>query len=172
MKETRIEELGNMIRLATLSDKEDKWNWEGDDSGVFSVKSLRLFLDNVLNSPFAGFRCWNNWLPPKVNCFVWRLLLNRIPTRSNLRSRGISLSLDACPLCLVEEETVEHLFHSCTVVSDVWKWFCKWCKLSMEQHTSLDHLISSLIDHGTSDKGKKFIHGGCNRVHSLVRVES
>ncbi|KAJ9547963.1 hypothetical protein OSB04_020506 [Centaurea solstitialis] len=69
----------------------------------------------------------------------------------------ISLSSDVCPLCSVEEDTVEHLFHSCTVVSEVWKWFFKWCKLSMEQHTSLDHLISSLINHDTSDKGKKFM---------------
>ena len=120
---------------------EIKYTWKGDPSGIFSVKSLRLILDNVINSPFAGAHYWNKWLPPRVNCFVWRLLLNRIPTRVNLHSRGLNIPSEVCPLCVSNVETVEHLFLSCPAIKKVWDWFHKWCNLHMVQYNSLEQLI-------------------------------
>lgn len=83
---------------------------------VFSVKSLRMIIENVTNSPFTGLCFWNKWLPPRINCLVWRLLLKRMPIRSNLCARGINISFDLCPICENSAETVWNM-SSCRVPS-------------------------------------------------------
>ncbi|KAJ9548692.1 hypothetical protein OSB04_021235 [Centaurea solstitialis] len=43
----RIQELQSLVLSLTLTEKEDSWRWEGDPSGIFSVNSLRVLIDNV-----------------------------------------------------------------------------------------------------------------------------
>ena len=101
--EDKLEELQRVVQSTTFTEKDDVWRWEGDPSGTFSVKSLRIIINNMLNSPFGGLCFWNDWLPSRVNCFIWRALLKQIPTRTKLRSRGINIPSDLCPFCEVEE---------------------------------------------------------------------
>nr|GEY71081.1 reverse transcriptase domain, reverse transcriptase zinc-binding domain protein [Tanacetum cinerariifolium] len=80
-----------------LSLGEDEWVWNGDASGKFKVK-----------------------------IYVWRASLNRLPTRLNLVSRGISLDSVLCPFCELVEETLDHCLISCPLVSPVWRKIWVW----------------------------------------------
>ena len=134
------------------------------DSCTFSVKSLRSIIDNVINSPFAGFCFWNKWLPTRVNCFLWRLLLNRLPNRTKLRLRGINIPSDICPLCEANAEVADHLFLSCPKVQDIWNWSFRWCGLNLVERLSFDHLMFTVTDQGNSEKSKKFFEAALGGV--------
>ncbi|KAJ9537117.1 hypothetical protein OSB04_029850 [Centaurea solstitialis] len=66
--------------------------------------------------------------PPKI-----RLLLKRILTRTNLSKKGINTPSILCPLCALDEESVDHLFHSCSP------------------------LLQTILEHGKSIKWRKFL---------------
>ncbi|KAJ9556330.1 hypothetical protein OSB04_010944, partial [Centaurea solstitialis] len=73
----RIKDLENILSHITLPEK--------DDLGVGKETLV------------------NKWLPPRVNCFVWRLLLKRIPTRANLCVRGIKIHNKYIFLCFYDK---------------------------------------------------------------------
>ena len=58
-------------------------------------------------------------VPAKVNVFVWRLMLNRIPTKVNLDRRGIDCGSIRCAVCDDALETVNHLFFSYGMAVDL-----------------------------------------------------
>lgn len=67
-------------------------------------------------------------VPSKVVAFAWKVLLNRIPTKVNLRVRNI-LPLDGsemCVLCNRREETCVHLFIHCDFANSVWRRVMTW----------------------------------------------
>ncbi|KAL4584731.1 hypothetical protein LXL04_009340 [Taraxacum kok-saghyz] len=80
------------------------------------------------NTDGAKFK-WINWVPLKINCFVWRLSLDRIPLSNNLVKRGISVNSMACKLCNMGDESVDHVFFRCDFALCVWNWICNWSKL-------------------------------------------
>lgn len=70
---------------------------------------------------------WNHWklvwkaeAPPKVKFFCWLLMKGKILTAENLKKRGI-IGPSRCPICLQEEETMQHLFISCKGAANCWK---------------------------------------------------
>lgn len=52
------------------------------------------------------FTIWSLNVPPKVRYFLWLLVKNILPTRSNLRNRHMEVD-GRCPLCGKFNETVE-----------------------------------------------------------------
>jgi len=54
--------------------------------------------------------------PTTLFC-VWRVVLDRLPTRGNLLIRGVSLRSIVCPLSISQIEIVNHLFISYRIVS-------------------------------------------------------
>ncbi|GJT81344.1 hypothetical protein Tco_1055686 [Tanacetum coccineum] len=59
--------------------------------GEFSVKSAREVIDkHVLITSSTPTR-WSKVLPVKLNVFMWRMLLDKLPTRSNLAIRGLDV---------------------------------------------------------------------------------
>ncbi|KAJ9553756.1 hypothetical protein OSB04_017801 [Centaurea solstitialis] len=154
---SQVTALENLIQHVNLDDDEDTWRWEGDPSGSFSVNSFRSIIDLLSIPSNSNRRFWNKWLPPRVNCFIWRLFLNRIPTRSNLSSRGVTLSSTTCPLCHGEEEKEDHLFYACPMVKIVWNWFLEWVGITEGVHTTLDQLIHNILEAANSKKRKRFL---------------
>ncbi|GKV19346.1 hypothetical protein SLEP1_g29624 [Rubroshorea leprosula] len=67
-------------------------------------------------------------VPSKVSIFGWRLCLDRLPTRGNLKKRGVTLQGDnmMCGLCKKEMEEVDHLFCTCMEAWVVWVKLIKW----------------------------------------------
>lgn len=56
---------------------------------------------------------------PKIRHFLWLSLHQGLPTRVALFNRRLSPS-PTCPLCLCDDETVEHVFLKCSWVEALW----------------------------------------------------
>nr|GFA04206.1 hypothetical protein [Tanacetum cinerariifolium] len=61
--------------------------------------SSRRLIDSKLLPSILPSISWDNILPRKVNIFLWRLSLDRLPYRLNLSSRGIDIPTMSCSSC-------------------------------------------------------------------------
>nr|XP_034930821.1 uncharacterized protein LOC118061489 [Populus alba] len=115
------------------SESEDRLIWKDNKSGRFSVKSLCGLLSPTHYSTngfsFAGI--WKGVVPPKVEIFYWMAIINRLNTRGVLVRRGVlDSSHSNCPICQVEEESVDHLLLHCHNHWIIWSKIIKWWGLS------------------------------------------
>src|ERR1044072_459136 len=89
---------------------------------------------------------WKTPVPPKVQAFSWRVVLDRIQSRQNLRKRGILQQGQhcLCVLCQESEESSVHLLFSCKFAWRVWMLCYGWlgvqtvlpedCHMHFKQH--------------------------------------
>ncbi|KAL4569633.1 hypothetical protein LXL04_025275 [Taraxacum kok-saghyz] len=90
-------ELGGLLEEVELNDISDGWLWELDGSTDFSVAVVRRHLDGFRLPGCHVQAIWNMYMPIKINVFVWRVELNRLPTRCNLVTKGIDVGTVLCP---------------------------------------------------------------------------
>lgn len=89
--EWEMEHMAALINL--LSDvnlqrnKEDRWVCEENEQDMCIVKAAYLNFDIQLSPMFT--QLWSLKLPPKVSYFICRACTNSLPTRDNLKYRGI-----------------------------------------------------------------------------------
>lgn len=118
---------------------EDHWVWEASPDGMFTVKSA---YDSQLGSvPLAdssAFKIlWKIAAPSNVLAFTWRVLLDRIQTKENLKKRGIIQpgQQSNCVFCHNQEESLSHLSFSCKFAWEVWSRTYKWLGIVTVQHS-------------------------------------
>nr|GEY78681.1 RNA-directed DNA polymerase, eukaryota [Tanacetum cinerariifolium] len=114
--------LSVLLDSVILSNMEDRWFWDLNGDGVFRVKDVRILLDEAFLPKMEVLTRWIKSIPIKVN--VRKFFLDRLPTRSNLAQRNVSIPL-ACPLCDHALEDSSHLFFGCFVAKDVQKLICR-----------------------------------------------
>ena len=139
-----------------LSEKPDCWKWNLDDKEEFSVGNLRRSIADREDGEDAEDFEWINWLPIKVNCFVWKMKQNRIPVASNLVTRGVRID-DICGQCSQQGEDVNHVFFSCNHAKEVWRWFIGWTKLMQESPTNFSSLTDAVNSGNKDMKTKKML---------------
>nr|GEZ45480.1 probable serine/threonine-protein kinase WNK9 [Tanacetum cinerariifolium] len=85
--------LHDMLPEISLVDTQvdDSCLWSMAIDGLFSVKTSRRIIDAKLLPSLVLSTSWDKILPRKVNIFIWRLSLDRLPHRLNLSSRGIDI---------------------------------------------------------------------------------
>nr|GEU80058.1 RNA-directed DNA polymerase, eukaryota, reverse transcriptase zinc-binding domain protein [Tanacetum cinerariifolium] len=115
----------------TLSDHCDSWVWSRGSSTMFTVASARDLVENSLLSADNVATRWLRHLPVKINVFLWRLSINRLPSRVNLDRKGIEVDSLLCPICRLDVETVNHLFFNCDMAKDLWALVAKWWELDV-----------------------------------------
>lgn len=85
--------------------------------------------------------------------FMWKLRLNRLPSRVNLDRRGLDLHSILCPTCDSDVETVNHLFFSCELALDLWALVARWWEIDISICSSIsdwDRWFGSLtLKHNT-----------------------
>ena len=99
----------------------DKLVWRLDHQGVFSVNSLRnLIVGHRVRRKGDGSSVtpikWIKSIPKKISIFIWRVMIDRLPSRSYLDKIGIDLDSSLCPRCESEMESVNHALFSCEKV--------------------------------------------------------
>lgn len=62
-------------------------------------------------------RVWKLDTPPKIKDLMWRALKNVVPTKINLRSKGVDVD-ERCLFC-PSRETMDHLFLFCPYAIEV-----------------------------------------------------
>lgn len=85
------------------------------------------------------------------------MLLKKIPTRLNLRSRGISSIPVLCPLCNANEESVDQLFINCYKITEIWRWLFSWCNIQMTEQSTVELVFFNLVDNGQTDDKRRFL---------------
>ncbi|XP_022024592.1 uncharacterized protein LOC110924925 [Helianthus annuus] len=118
--------LQEMIPKCSFSGGKDSWVWNADSSNSFSVQNVKKILMNDRNVRRVHNMVWTGWVPLKVNIHAWRLDMDRLSTKINLRRRNINVGDGSCVLCQSVEESALHLFTGCIVSSGVWQGIEKW----------------------------------------------
>ncbi|GLT29062.1 hypothetical protein SLA2020_039510 [Shorea laevis] len=80
-------------RLQLKKSMEDCWRWIHDSDGRYEVKKAYDFLaplERLLDEQWSKL-IWCKLVPSKVSFFGWRLCLDRLPTKWNIRKRGVPL---------------------------------------------------------------------------------
>jgi len=87
-----VRECPALLNNVILQDNiQDYWRWLLDPIHDYSVCETYCFLTSV-DEPVAdgeNNNVWHKLVPSKVSLFAWRLLQDRIPTRSNLVMRHV-----------------------------------------------------------------------------------
>nr|GFA77699.1 RNA-directed DNA polymerase, eukaryota [Tanacetum cinerariifolium] len=76
----------------TPSSAAHRWVFDLNGDGEFPVKDIRSSLDDLFLLSMAAAIRWVKYIPVKVNVFVWRARLVRLPTRGYVVG-GISIGL-------------------------------------------------------------------------------
>ncbi|GKB85744.1 RNA-directed DNA polymerase, eukaryota, reverse transcriptase zinc-binding domain protein, partial [Tanacetum coccineum] len=127
----QFEALQAILKDVELSDHHDSWKWSLHASAGYSVASVRQLVDSRILVVDQNASRWNRCVPIKVNVFLWRLSLNKLPSRVNLDRKGIDVGSVLCPICLDDVESVNHLFFSCELAKVLWDLLAKWWELDI-----------------------------------------
>ena len=98
---------------------EDEVIWTKAKDGRFSIKSLYKALDPERREEFPASIIWNSLVPPRVSFFAWEATWKNALTLDRIQKRGFSLA-NRCYLCLVEEESIDHILLHCGLARSLW----------------------------------------------------
>ncbi|XP_076943884.1 uncharacterized protein LOC143614282 [Bidens hawaiensis] len=111
-------------------------------SGKFKVKGTRRVMANGIYGDGAPLCEWENWVPIKIDCFIWRLLQNRILVAPNLIAREMSSLSSDCRAYVSVAESMEHVFLDCDRAKDIWRVLSVWCGWDLTGLSTFDHLLA------------------------------
>ncbi|GJT18993.1 RNA-directed DNA polymerase, eukaryota, reverse transcriptase zinc-binding domain protein [Tanacetum coccineum] len=109
-------DLEELIKEVSLNEnRRDGWKLRLDPSGVFFVRSLSHWIEERHASRMLGVKKprWINVVLGKVNVFVWRAILGRLPVRVELDKRGIDLDSILCLCCENIMDLIDHSLVLC-----------------------------------------------------------
>ncbi|OMO50989.1 reverse transcriptase [Corchorus capsularis] len=137
--------------------KEDRLIWPFNSDGRYSVKSgyhsakdqmekqanrssssSHIVNDNVWRS------VWKTTGPNKVRNFLWKAVINRLPTAEGLWKRRINNS-PMCPICQQKEETTEHALLLSDWTEKVWFGMDFGYKIDKRAITTFDAWFEKVI---------------------------
>ncbi|GJU55846.1 RNA-directed DNA polymerase, eukaryota [Tanacetum coccineum] len=72
----------------------DRWKWSLENSGDFSVASVRKMLDDKMLSDVTTKTRWIKLVPIKVNVHAWKVKIDSLPTRFNISRRAANRASD------------------------------------------------------------------------------
>ncbi|GJR61398.1 RNA-directed DNA polymerase, eukaryota, reverse transcriptase zinc-binding domain protein [Tanacetum coccineum] len=126
-----LNEIGQLNIVAS----EDTCVWNLGPNGTFTVKEARNIIDQK-TFPSLSSTSWDKIIPRKVNIFMWRLSLDRLPHRLNLSLCGMDILAISCSSCNANVESANHIFFECIIASDFWKLVYRWCEIPFVQALS------------------------------------
>jgi len=106
-----------------LTEEEDSLVWEEDPNGNYSPKAGYTLLSSEEEQRAQVWwwkSLWKLSCPAKTKLFMWCVLENKAPTWDNLQKRSLQ-GPGWCVLCKRAQESISHLFLSCSYSVDVWK---------------------------------------------------
>ncbi|GKA42376.1 RNA-directed DNA polymerase, eukaryota, reverse transcriptase zinc-binding domain protein [Tanacetum coccineum] len=127
-----VSELGQV----QFSDSPDSWRWSLEVTGTFTVHGTRTHIDAYMLPSSSPCTTWSKVLPRKVNIFIWRLILDRLPTRLNLSLKGLEITSIECPICNIGMESVDHVFLGCELALNIWRLVRVWTDIDMPSFSS------------------------------------
>ncbi|XP_022031178.1 uncharacterized protein LOC110932129 [Helianthus annuus] len=124
-----------VINEVTISQRSDAWLWRmGEKQVEFQARLVRAELDEISLINETTVLIWLHWIPKKVNCFLWRVVLDRIATKEALQILRIHLPSVNCVLCNEEIESVNHLLVTCGLAQQIWAVIFQWMKIPLPRY--------------------------------------
>ncbi|PWA87600.1 Endonuclease/exonuclease/phosphatase [Artemisia annua] len=166
-----MESLVCLIQGVELKSGPDGWSWALESSGNFSVKSLRVKLDEKILTLSHEKTRWHPLVPKKVNILVWRADKDSLATRCNLDKRCIDLHLILCPMCEEDVESLDHLMGRCSWSRSIWNFIFKWWGFFLSG--DLDYkCVSNFVNRLSIEKKRMFspFHLHCFEVVIFTSV--
>nr|GEZ86930.1 RNA-directed DNA polymerase, eukaryota [Tanacetum cinerariifolium] len=158
-EQNQVNELEDLMRLVVLSPIEDRWMWGLENSGLFSVASIRRHIDDKM---LSGWNCktrWINYVPIKVNVLAWKVMTESLPTRFNISRRGIPIDSILCVNCDMGVETSRHLFFSCRMAKEVTNLIARWWDVPEPECESYEEWLVWVTTVRLPLKNKKLFEG-------------
>ncbi|GJV30191.1 RNA-directed DNA polymerase, eukaryota, reverse transcriptase zinc-binding domain protein [Tanacetum coccineum] len=110
VEEFQLDNLSRLVSTITLSSAVDRYVWSLENSGEFSVKSIRQVIDANCFPVIHSATRWVKSVPLKVNIMAWKIKMDGLPTRMNISRRGIEIDSIVCPICNSGAESFCHIF--------------------------------------------------------------
>ncbi|GKA19920.1 RNA-directed DNA polymerase, eukaryota [Tanacetum coccineum] len=147
------------VKEVILSTSEDRWVWDLENTGEFSVSSIRNLIDEK-TLPLTDYKTrWNKLFPIKVNILSWKIMTNSLPTRFNISCRGICTDSILCANCDKGVETSSHLFFSCSLARMVVNLILRWWSIPVVELDSYDDWTLWFDNVRLPLKNKKMLEG-------------
>ncbi|XP_031090896.1 uncharacterized protein LOC115995891 [Ipomoea triloba] len=112
-----------ILRVPVSPDYEDSWFWLGDPGGCYTVKQgYKSIVGSFENMPGAfdkWLHLWKIKSPAKWKTFIWRALLNILPTTTNLILKRVDVD-PTCPMCGLMHENIMRSLILCDFSRLVW----------------------------------------------------
>nr|GEV77930.1 RNA-directed DNA polymerase, eukaryota [Tanacetum cinerariifolium] len=108
-------------------------------SDMLSMLEIRSTLDDLFLPSSGDATRWVKYVSIMVNVFAWRARIDRLPTRGNLVTRGVTLDSSLCPVCSLKLEDSQHLFFRCDLAKYISQRICRWWNLQWVD-------VSSFVD--------------------------
>ncbi|GKD95008.1 RNA-directed DNA polymerase, eukaryota, reverse transcriptase zinc-binding domain protein, partial [Tanacetum coccineum] len=159
VESSQFEALQAVLKDVVLSNQHDSWKWSLNVSSSFSVASVRQLVDSSLLVVDQIATRWNRCVPIKVNIFLWRLSLNKLPSRVNLDRKYIDVGSVLCPICQDDVESVNHTFFSCEMAKVLWDLLARWWELDIPVCANISEWYSWLDSLHASPKVRSFLEG-------------
>jgi hypothetical protein len=99
-----------------LQDERDVFVWSLNSNGLFTVRSMYVFLVN--SGVRVSQEIWRAKLPMKIKVFMWYLKKGVILTKDNLAKRNWRGN-KGCSFCNTPE-SIQHLFFNCAYAKFLW----------------------------------------------------
>ncbi|PWA41259.1 RNA-directed DNA polymerase, eukaryota, Reverse transcriptase zinc-binding domain protein [Artemisia annua] len=114
--------------LCLLEGTDDGWRWLLNPGNSFSVKCISRLIDDATLGNIGNVRpmIGTLFLPKKINLFVWRLALNRLPLFTALADKGLDIPSILCPVCGDVPESLDHTFLCCPKANLIWSKCLSW----------------------------------------------
>nr|KAJ0216180.1 hypothetical protein LSAT_V11C300132370 [Lactuca sativa] len=141
--------LGIDLKILFSNQSEGRF-WKLVASGIYTVASLRVHIDNKILPKSSNCWIWNQLVPRKVNILAWRVSHGRLPTKENLFKLGIG-SNPLCTLCNQYAESESHLFTNCSVSLKVWSAVASWWHRFPPGFQSVTNLLHCKVNLQSND---------------------
>ncbi|GJT85849.1 RNA-directed DNA polymerase, eukaryota, reverse transcriptase zinc-binding domain protein [Tanacetum coccineum] len=99
IEQNQFDSLVELVRSVTIVPSADRWNWNLESTGIFSVASARRRIDEICLPNIGEETRWVKCVPIKINVLAWKIKTDALPTRFNISRRGIDIQDMSCPIC-------------------------------------------------------------------------
>ncbi|GJU28537.1 RNA-directed DNA polymerase, eukaryota, reverse transcriptase zinc-binding domain protein [Tanacetum coccineum] len=137
-KEISLDSLAEVVRSINLVSSADRWIWNLESSGEFSVASARKKIDEIRFPIVKDATRWVKCVPIKVNILAWKIRNDALPTRFNISRRGIDIQSISCPICENGVESSKHLFFKCYLIREIGCKIASWWNINYVEVNSYE----------------------------------
>ncbi|GKC57754.1 RNA-directed DNA polymerase, eukaryota, reverse transcriptase zinc-binding domain protein [Tanacetum coccineum] len=159
VEQDQFNELSALVHDVSLIPMSDRWKWDLESSGDFSVASVRKIIDDKSLSDVDSKTRWIKYVPIKVNVHAWKVKTDSLPTRFNVSRRGIDIDSIMCAICDNGVETSRHLFFYCCMVRQIVRKITRWWDVPYVEVESYEDWYNWLVNLRMSSMHKQMFKG-------------